>query len=395
MSLAYQYGTSTDATNVTDNINKSTGIDEAFTDPKMSCSARHGVHEPVVDPCDSRFWGIGSLECWKPINAPTPAEVYNDYISSGILARSNRDSKYFSTMEHRMKGNNPPISDSYNEGLVGFKRARPDFLGGESHKRQNITREDDNAAQWLLGLGSAVVKTSSSLPPPQKYESEDDIEDMCECGVCEVSFILNEFRIDCGVCDETVHGYCVGIMRSEAADLDVYVCPMCEYDTGRQTTWLAPLIPAEEVESKLSVKQNSCDECKERRISAHTCRSVLHHSTSKPVASKASGRAAASKSSSRSSSSRRKPVASRVSKSRAPKPKKVAVAVATPPVASGSSSSASGSASSKGGNGGGAKASSLKGLTKRCFNCKVKQHFSTEKCRKILNHTAPAWDAVQ
>ncbi|OQR69522.1 nucleosome-remodeling factor subunit NURF301-like, partial [Tropilaelaps mercedesae] len=60
-----------------------------------------------------------------------------------------------------------------------------------------------------------------------------DVELYC---LCRTPYDESQFYICCDSCQGWFHGGCVGVLASEANDIDVYICPQCKANSGEEVS---------------------------------------------------------------------------------------------------------------------------------------------------------------
>ncbi|XP_005095843.3 nucleosome-remodeling factor subunit NURF301 [Aplysia californica] len=63
--------------------------------------------------------------------------------------------------------------------------------------------------------------------------------------LCRTPYDENQFYIGCDRCQDWFHGYCVGISKAEADNIEVYVCPNCQKEESADPIAQKPLTQSE------------------------------------------------------------------------------------------------------------------------------------------------------
>merc|ERR1719168_532460 len=73
--------------------------------------------------------------------------------------------------------------------------------------------------------------------------------------LCRQPYDDSQFYIGCERCSDWFHGRCVGILQSEADQIDEYVCPRCDPDSKLNRINSKPLSKADKELIKKVAKQ--------------------------------------------------------------------------------------------------------------------------------------------
>ncbi|XP_069056009.1 nucleosome-remodeling factor subunit BPTF isoform X2 [Pleurodeles waltl] len=90
-----------------------------------------------------------------------------------------------------------------------------------SHKRR---REDEKDLSYSKSKKKKMISTTSV----DSKESKEDTQDTKLYCVCKTPYDESKFYIGCDLCTNWYHGDCVGITEKEAKKLDVYICNDCK-----------------------------------------------------------------------------------------------------------------------------------------------------------------------
>ena len=89
----------------------------------------------------------------------------------------------------------------------------------------------------IAKVEKAELARLKALAPPEKEKvPKPPVELFC---ICRKPYYPQWTMICCDVCEEWYHPKCVGVSNKRVELLDAFVCPKCEQDTGKASTWLA------------------------------------------------------------------------------------------------------------------------------------------------------------
>ncbi|KAK0170901.1 hypothetical protein PV328_008686 [Microctonus aethiopoides] len=159
---------------------------------------------------------IGSSK--KKTNAQIPQQV-------SPISRGGKTKKY------RSQGNTPPGGSS-----VSTNRLRKEKLYCLCRTPYDETKfyvGCDLCNNWFhgecVGITEEMSKSLSEFVCTECRHARDTQELYC---LCKQPYDESQFYICCDKCQDWFHGRCVGILQSEADNIDEYVCPNCQRNSS-------------------------------------------------------------------------------------------------------------------------------------------------------------------
>lgn len=103
-----------------------------------------------------------------------------------------------------------------------------------------------------VGITEAASKSMSEFVCGECKHARDTQELYC---LCRKPYDESQFYICCDKCQDWFHGRCVGILQSEADNIDEYICPKCQQNSSVNLANMKSLSQLEHDNLKKLIKQ--------------------------------------------------------------------------------------------------------------------------------------------
>ncbi|KAL0842047.1 hypothetical protein ABMA28_014249 [Loxostege sticticalis] len=114
----------------------------------------------------------------------------------------------------------------------------------------------EHCSNWFhgdcVGVTEEMSKTMEEYVCPDCRRAEETQELYC---LCRQPYDNSQFYICCDRCQDWFHGRCVGILQSEADNIDEYICPNCQKNNSVNFANMKELTPKDFENLKRLVKQ--------------------------------------------------------------------------------------------------------------------------------------------
>merc|ERR1719193_3071810 len=123
---------------------------------------------------------------------------------------------------------NSPSNDSDNS-VPGIKKDKLYCICKQKYDATKFYVGCDICSNWFhgscVGITPKMSKKMSEYVCDECRSAKENDEIYC---LCRQPYDDSQFYIGCEKCEDWFHGRCVGILQSEAENIEEYVCPRCE-----------------------------------------------------------------------------------------------------------------------------------------------------------------------